>query len=155
GQGGTDTLNQNDQSDDTPGNTYGIGSGTFSETGSQSISYSNCEGLALNTSSGANVVNLNSDAAGTPVTLNGGNGNDLFNLGIGSLDALPAAVSVNGGGGTDVVHVYDQLNSFSDTYTITNTSLTRVVFGGLTYSSVEDLIVEAEAGNNTININST
>ena len=31
----------------------------------------------------------------------------------------------------------------------------RVIFGGLTYSSIEGLTLNAETGNNLININST
>src|SRR5262249_34127046 len=45
--------------------------------------------------------------------------------------------------------------SFADTYTITNTSLTRPFFGGLTYGTIESLTLNAENGDNTINVAAT
>ena len=51
--------------------------------------------------------------------------------------------------------VNDQAVAFGDTYTVTATTLTRTVFGGLTYGTVEGLTLNAESGNNTINVNGT
>src|SRR4051794_25826424 len=84
-----------------------------------------------------------------------GAGNDAINVGNGNLDFLPYAVIVNGGAGSDKVVINDQAVSFSDAYTITGSTLARPLFGGLTYGTVEGLTLNAEAGNNTININST
>ena len=66
----------------------------------------------------------------------------------------PGAVTVNGGG-SDHINVNDQDAGFSDTYDITSSKLSRIIFGGLTYSGISGLTLNAETGNNTINIHST
>ena len=154
GQGGVDTVNVND--DKAPfSDTYTITSTTLSRIIFGGLSYSGIEGLTLNAETGNNTININSTAAGVPVTVNAGLGNDTINVGNGNLDNLPGAVTVNGQGGIDTVNVNDQTASFSDTYTITSTTLSRIIFGGLTYSGIEGLTLNAETGDNTININST
>ena len=84
-----------------------------------------------------------------------GGGNDTITIGNGNLDFLPYAVSVDGQGGTDKLNVNDQTAPYSDAYTITGTSVGRTFFGGLTYGGIEGLTLNAEAGNNTINVNGT
>ena len=154
GQGGVDTVNVNDQT--APfSDTYTITSTTLSRIIFGGLSYSGIEGLTLNAETGNNTININSTAFGVPVTVNAGLGNDTINVGNGNLDNLPGAVTVNGQGGVDTVNVNDQTAPFSDTYTITSTTLSRIIFGGLTYSGIEGLTLNAETGNNTININST
>src|SRR5205807_2631629 len=81
---------------------------------------------------------VNGTASGIPMTINDDAGTDTVNVGNGSLDNLLGAVTVNGGG-ADAIIVNDSAASFNDTYTITSSTLTRVVFGGLTYSSVASL----------------
>src|SRR5262249_44485944 len=44
----------------------------------------------------------------------------------------------------------DNAVSFSDTYTVSNTTVTRPFFGGLTYGTIENLNLNAENGDNTI-----
>ena len=45
--------------------------------------------------------------------------------------------------------------NFSDTYTLTSSSVSRPFFGGLTYNWVGHLILNAESGGPTINVQST
>jgi hypothetical protein len=119
------------------------------------LTYGAVEGLTLNAESGDNLVNINSTALGVPVTINAGGGNDIINVGNGNLDLLPGAVTVNGQAGTDMVNINDQSVPYSDTYTVTSSTLSRFIFGGLTYGAVEGLTLNAESGNNTINVAST
>src|SRR5262249_16482532 len=96
--------------------------------------------------------NINSTAAGVPVTVNAGAGNDTINVGSGSLDMLQGAVNVNGQVGTDTVNVNDQGPAFSDTYTITNTTGSRPFFARPTCGSTQFLNMYAETGTNVFNV---
>jgi Ca2+-binding RTX toxin-like protein len=103
--------------------------------------------------SGTNSVRINHTPAGVGVTVNA-NGSDTVVVGDGNLDHIQGHVTVFGNGGTGI-QVFDHANAFSDTYTITSTSLTRPFFAGLTYFSASFISMLAESGNNTINITST
>ena len=156
--------------------TYTITSTTLSRIIFGGLSYSGIEGLTLNAETGNNTINIHSTAFGVPVTVNAGPGNDTINVGTGkpdniagavtvnagpgndtinvgngNLDNLPGAVTVNGQGGIDTVNVNDTA-PFSDTYTITNTTLSRIIFGGLTYSGIENFVLNAETGFNVFNV---
>src|SRR5262249_17362304 len=54
-----------------------------------------------------------------------------------------------------LVYADDSLAPFSDAYTITSATLSRIIFGGLTYSGLAGLILFAETGSNTITVSST
>ena len=108
----------------------------------------------VNVGAGHNTLNVEEVDAGTTVlnlgasdtvnisrttgalTVNGG-GSDIINVGnpglANGLDNLQGPVTVNGSG-SDFVNVDDQDAVFSDTYNITSSTLTRIIFGGLTYS---------------------
>ncbi len=102
------------------------------------------------------VVQLDVPSASlTDVQILAGDGNDTITIGSGDLDLLKYAVSVDGQGGADRVIVNDQANVFGDTYTVNYASVDRYVFGGLTYTDIEALTLNAEAGNNTINVDYT
>jgi hypothetical protein len=156
GDDGTDIVNVNDQLNPAA-NTYTITNSSLERVVFGGLIYdASVESVNLNAETGNNTVNINSTAAGVTLTVNAGAGNDTINVGNGSLDSLRGAVTVHGGPDTDLVNVNDQADPFNDTYTITGTTLTRPLFGGLTYgASVEGLTLNAEAGDNTVNINST
>ncbi len=79
GKAGTDTVNVNDQSA-TVGYQYGITNSYVAHGSTVAIYYSAVENLTLNASAGLDTIAMTSTAAGTAVTLNGGNGNDNFYL---------------------------------------------------------------------------
>jgi hypothetical protein len=81
------------------------------------------------------------------ITDNGGNQGLDFYSGV--------AISFDGGTGANSVFLDDSTASFSDTYTITSSSVSRVVFGGLTYSNTQNVTLDMENGNDTVNIEST
>jgi hypothetical protein len=148
---GTDTMTVNDQvaafSD-----TYTVTSTMLTRVVFGGLTYGTVEGMTLNAEAGSNTININSTAAGVPVTVNAGAGNDTVNVGSGNLDLLRGAVTVNGQAGTDRVNVNDQNLAFNDTYSITNTTVTRPIFGGLTYGTIEFLTINAQTGKNVFNI---
>ena len=125
---------------------------------------------ALNINGGANgaagvTFNVSNTQANTTTAIAGGPNQNFFNLSnageTDGLDNLPGPVVVTGGASsTDVVTLDDSSADFNDTYTITNTTVIRAVFGDLTYGNIGTLTLNAENnlgtnGNNTININST
>ena len=110
--------------------------------------------------------NVNNTQSTTTTTITGGSQQNFFDLSnadeSGGLDNLPGPVSIHGGSmSTDVVTLDDSSADFNDTYTVTSTTVSRIVFGGLTYDdNIGTLTLNAENtlgtnGNNTININST
>ena len=110
---------------------------------------------------------INNTQSGTTVTVNGGPIQNFINLSnaaeANGLDNLPGPVVVHGGASfADVVTLDDSSANFSDTYTVTSTTVTRIVFGGLTYDdNIGTLTLNAEnslgtnGDNNPISINGT
>ena len=152
GGGGTNQVNVNDQSV-AFGDTYTVTSSTVTRPFFGGLTYSGIAGLTLNGQSSGNTYNI--DSTSTPVTINGGAGDDTFNIGGGNLDALAGAVTVVGGGGTNQVNVNDQSVAFGDTYTVTSSTVTRPFFGGLTYSGIAGLALNGQSSGNIYNITSS
>ena len=88
------------------------------------------------------------------ISINAGTGNDSLTTTFfgGNLDFIQGPVSFDGGTGSDQIVIYDTAATFNDTYTLTPTTLSRVVFGGLTYAGTEALFLNGETGNNTFNV---
>jgi hypothetical protein len=107
--------------------------------------------------SGDDFIRIDETIAGTSTTVFAGDGNDTVWVGFtsGNLNNVAGAVTVFGDNDTDTVTLWDDLAAFNDTYTVTNSTVSRLLFGGLTYGSVEGLTLNAESGNNTINVTST
>ncbi|HQY88597.1 MAG TPA: hypothetical protein PK402_08055, partial [Tepidisphaeraceae bacterium] len=86
---------------------------------------------------GADTINVESNGA-NPTTVRGGAGGDMIALSLtgGDLDSIAAPVVVEGGVDGATLSLFDDANGFSDTYTMTNSTLTRDFFGGVTYSDL-------------------
>ncbi len=153
---GSDYVNVNDQAT-ALSDTYDITSSTLSRIVFGGLTYSGLARLTLNAGTGDNTISIHSTSA--PVTINDDAGSDVVNVGdpglFLGLNNLPGGVTVNGGG-SDYVNVEDQAAAFSQlTYDITSSTLSRFDFGGLTYSGLAGLTLNAETGDDTINIHST
>jgi hypothetical protein len=147
----TDTVNIND-STATFNDTYTVTSSTLSRI-AFTLNYLNLESLALSSETGSNLYNINSTSLGTTLSITDNGGIDVFNVGAGNLDNLPGPVVINAGALVDSINVNDNGASFSDTYTINATSITRIIFGGLTFANAENVTLNAETGSNSITIN--
>ena len=111
----------------------------------------------LNSGNGNDVVTINATQASFSsgaLVVNTGQGSDAVTVGAGSLSTFNSPVTVNGGSGNDTLLLADQTVAAADTYALTSTTVTRPNFS-LTYSGLELLTLEAETGNNVINVNST
>ncbi len=120
--------------------------------------------LSVNTgSSGGGAGGVTTNVISTPSTLTttitGKAVANIDNIGgtaPGNLSNVAGAVTVAGGGSTAAINVNDQSTSASETYTITGTAVTRPsTFGGLTYSGIGALTLNAGTGTNIINVTST
>ena len=112
----SDALFLNDQGD-VDSHDYVITSTTVARTGAALVTYGTIESLTLNGSQGGNTINLQSTAAGTPVVVNAGAGNDDITVdanGAGPLadtvDLVVSSLTINGQGGTNTLLLED----FSD-----------------------------------------
>ena len=169
---GTATLNVDDSADTTSSTATLSGTTPYELSGLSigAIQYgAGVKALNINggTFGGSGVIfDVNNTQGITTTMINGGPNQNFFNLSnpaeSGGLDNLPGPIVVHGGGsGSDEVTLDDSSADFNDTYTLTSTTVSRIVFGGLTYDgNIGTLSLDAENtlvtnGDNTININST
>ncbi len=136
--------------------TYTVTSTNVSRSGFGGLTYAGVGKVVLNGGSAADTYNINSTAAGTPVTLNGGSGANIFNLTPVSenLSNLAGAISINAGSAS-TINVDDQLNAAVSTYTVTASSVGRSGFGGLTYAGVGKVVLNGGSAGDTYDINGT
>jgi hypothetical protein len=135
--------------------TYTITATTVTRPFFGRLTYSHLAGLTLDTETGDNIIDVNSTASGTGLFVNSNAGNDTINMGSGNLDNIAGPVTVDGGTGKTFLFLNDAIVSYSDTYTITATTVRRPYFGGLTYSRLAGLTLNTETGDNIIDINGT
>jgi hypothetical protein len=135
-------------------NVYGL-AGNDTITLAYAMTATGLNTLLIDAGADTDLVNVLQTAANVPLTVNGGDGNDVINIGNGNLDLIRSLVTVHGGNGTDVVNLLDNLAPYNDTYTITSTTVSRPFFGGLSYDTLEALTLQGESGNNLFNITST
>ena len=153
---GTATLNVDDSADTTSSTATLSGTTPYELTGLSIGAIEYGAGVtALNifggTFGGAGVTfDINNTQAITTTTITGGANQNFFNLSnaaeSGGLDNLPGPVSILGGlSFADVVTLDDSSADFNDTYTVTDTTVSRTVFGGLTYDdNIGTLTLNAE-----------
>ncbi len=100
------------------------------------------EFLALWTGDGDDWIDVESTSASALTVLDLQDGDDTVNLAptAQDLDLLPGAVEVYGGAGFDTVNLRDDNQPRGDWYTITDSTLTRALFGGLTYDADVELL---------------
>ena len=153
GNAGTDAVTFNDTTDGPGADTYTINLSTLRKITGGTTSWTTAESVVVNGSNNADVYAILSTVSGVPLTVNGGNGNDQFQVaavGTGNLNSLPGAIALQGQGGTDTVTLHDSGSAVSDNYAITETSVTHTTFGGLTYGGMEGVALNASSGANVI-----
>jgi Ca2+-binding RTX toxin-like protein len=114
--------------------------------------------IAVQAGNGDDVIRVENTAAGVPVSIDAGDGDDTILLGspMAGLNTILGPVNVVGGNGLDVLMVNDLSSaSAGAAYTIRNSSLLRSGAGTLTYGGIERLVLNAGAGADTFNIETT
>jgi hypothetical protein len=133
----------------TANDSYSINGNQITRTSFGGLTWTTTEGVALNCSSGANVVNINSTLAGCTITINGNNGSDAFNLSTGDFDnQILGDVTLNGGIGTELAFVSDTADMVGfDTYTFQDNTMHKLTGGTITWNTVET--VQVNGSNNS------
>jgi hypothetical protein len=121
------------------------------------VTYSSVGTLSLSGSATSDLVNVTGVAPGTSVFVNGGAGNDLFNISSdqGSLAPVLGQVSVNGGGGADTLVLRDTNTTIPQNYTVKSSSVTWSNPLGINYSNVGKLFLLGTFAGAVYNVDST
>src|SRR5687768_5899860 len=114
--------------------------------------------MFLNCGDEADTVNVLKTVSNVPLTVNGQGGADVFLVGNGNWDAnIGAPVTINGNAGADSLYVNDLADTGLDDYIITATQASKNSIGNqpVTYATLERLELDANSGNNEIDVNGT
>ena len=122
----------------------------MTRTGGFALLYNHLQSLTLEGSSAGSKYNVDSTAAGTPVTITTGAGNDSFNLGFGHADLglLLAPLTLNGGGGTNFVRAFDNRPAAAETYDFVGTELLRSGAATISFTSMQGIELEGGSHGN-------
>jgi hypothetical protein len=127
--------------------------------GSETVNYSGIESLTVNGAAGNDTFNIRSTAATTPVTANGNDDDDVFNIGnlSNSLDDILGAVTINGNApaASDSATINDQGDADAHTYVLTSSTVARDGAALIVYTTIESLTLNGGSGGNDINVQNT
>ena len=158
GADGSDTLNVSDAGD------AGANIGTLTATTltglgmTDGITYNTVETMNVTLGDGGNTFNIESTASGMAATINGGSGDETFNVGAsGSLDQILGVLFLYGNAPTasDVLNINDQVETVGHVYTLTATTIDRTGAAQITYGTIEQLNINSGSGSDTFTIQST
>jgi hypothetical protein len=110
-------------------------------------------GITINATPGNDVIEIDNTAAGTPVTINEGNGTDAVHISpiANDLDTIQGPVIVYGGSGSDTLNILDESNAASTTYTVTGSSASRPASATISYTNTNMGILGGN-GNDAFNV---
>jgi uncharacterized repeat protein (TIGR01451 family) len=139
--------------------TYTVTASTVTRSGGFNATYAHLGSLTVNGTSAALSSGLNSEtiyniegtAAGSPVVINGGAGEDDFHVTPTgqNLDALAGLLTLNGGGGNNFLTVDDTAAPVAESYTASATSLSRSRSAGINFSGMNSAEVQGGGHRNT------
>ncbi|MEO1616544.1 MAG: dockerin type I domain-containing protein [Planctomycetota bacterium] len=135
--------------------------------------------LDVNGNEADDTITLNALAATVTANLAGGDGNDVINLGVDSLDGLEGTINLNGNANEiaptinstvlvktegvaqsvivgDTLNLNEQSNVVGETYTLTDTTFARAsLTASITYFGIESILLQGGSGNDTVEITDT
>jgi hypothetical protein len=116
--------------------------------------WSTLTGITVDATAGDDEVNIDGTAAGTPVTVNLGNGTDVVAVSVSDLDlgTIQSPVTIHGGSGVDQLIVRDENNRGNTTYVITPSSISRPGSAAINYDRIAQTLMRGGAGNDTYNV---
>jgi hypothetical protein len=112
--------------------------------------------IVVNTLSGNDTVNI--ERSIVPVTVNLGAGTDTINVSpiARNLNTIQGNLTLNGGDGVDTLNVFDNNNSFNETYTLNASNVGRSFSALISYGSLFNFVnINGGTGNDTYNVNGT
>jgi len=156
GGGGADALKINDQAV-TAAVTYGVFNNHVDRSGAGSVKYNAIESLALTATPQSDVINVESTAAGTPVTVTAGAGSDkIFISDVArNMDLIAASVFADGGSGFDELVLHDENSTAANSFTQSGLSVTRSGAATVTAAggfSMEEFFLDGGSGANLFDI---
>lgn len=112
--------------------------------------------LRIETGAGADVVRLEESAAGVPVTVDLGSGDDTLILSgkTGNLERFQGPLMLRGGTGSDTLLLHDQAHRGASTLIVRSSSISRAGAAALGYVQFEAVTLHAGAGDTTVQIES-
>jgi hypothetical protein len=163
GEDGTDTLTINDQGA-ASGKNYALSATSLTRGGITLLqNYATLEKINLNTTGLNDTISVRSTAAGTPVTVNAGFGDDVVTAGGGSggLDGILSPLQINGQEGRDVLSLDDTGSGAARTFGVTSSGVSHSASSGFSflnfvnYIAAEGVVINAGAFDDTFNVQGT
>ena len=156
---GLDTLTVDDSADGEA-NAYTLTTSpitTLARGGAGTITYGTLEALIIHAGVGSDAIAIQGTAAGTPVTVTAGDGDDALAIGTGTLDNLLSAVNVDGGDGLDLLSLNDATDGTDNTYSIDTTRMSRTNGPAVSvdFTAIDQLLFAAGTGDDSIDIRAT
>jgi Ca2+-binding RTX toxin-like protein len=137
-------------------------------TANDSVTAQNIDvGTTINTGSGDDTVTTQAVSLHRPLTVNGDDGNDTFDIGNAnnSLDDILGMVTFDGGNGSNILRIDDQGASAAESYTLTAGKLNRSGAGTINFSNLgpepdgpagtPNLTINAGAHGNVVTVKGT
>jgi hypothetical protein len=178
GNGGTHTLNVNDQANTAASQTYTLANFSVTRPGAAAITFERLTSVAVNGGTGNNTYNVTGNSI--PTMLSTGNGSDVVNVentspnpltideGTGgvtvnisptarNLNNIRGFVHVNGASaGADNLVINDQNDTLAQTFTFQANAVSRTGAGTVDFNNLlNNVTVNGGSGANTYNINAT
>lgn len=113
--------------------------------------------IRIEAGAGFDIIRIDNNS-GEPTTIDPGDGDDFIDFGFGTqnLDFASGPTTVLGSNGTDSIFIYDDNNTFPDTYTVTSSTVERNFWPGFSYgAAIENIYLRTGSGANTVNVSST
>ena len=154
---GTNSLNYNDQANGTPTLTYTLSSGRVQRNGLGDVNYAGFANATMNLGTlGRHTVNVLATAAGVTTAINGGNGNDTFNVG----DAtnrlqLAGPLVVNGGGGSNTLNFRDNGTTVTSNYLVDVGRMVKTGQAEVRHSNVAEFTLLCGSASNVVTLSAT
>src|SRR5262249_17766777 len=130
---------------------------TVTRTGAATVAFdSNVQGLTLQGGSGNDTYNIESTSSSTPVAITTGAGANTLNVSptARSLGTIQGNLSVSGGIGGNALVLDDQANSADSTYSLVGSTVSRTGSATISYNSlISSLVLNGGGGNDTYNLN--
>jgi hypothetical protein len=113
--------------------------------------------ITVNGLGGNDTINIRHTFSGVPVTANGGADNDTIRISDVArfLDDIDGDVIVNGDTGTDSLIIFDQNNTFSDTFDVSDLIVDRNASAPISYGTIDNLTLHLGTGDVTVDVDST
>ncbi len=115
-----------DDVNETVARTFVFTNNRVTRAGVQLVDYGTIESLTLNAGQAADIFNIQTTAATTPLVINGRNGNDSYNVGLNNnMNGVLSTLTLFGQSGVDSFRLNDQAAATANDYTVFDNRIER------------------------------